>query len=213
MRAKGYSIDEIKNSFNIAQSTASLWVRGVQLDNRAQTRILELRRLARKRGNATISKRREDKIEEIRRNIRKNFHITTYTQFQQSLLCSLLYWGEGGKTQHRVQFINSDPQMIRVFLSLFRSFYPVDEKRFRVCVHLHEYHDQKGTLMYWSKITDIHLSQFTKPYIKPHTGKTIRDGYHGCIRISYYDTQAFYLLQETYKEFSNWLLMNIKVKC
>lgn len=212
MRTKGYSIGEIKSFLNISQSTASLWVRGICLDDQAQKRILGLRKLARERGTATLIGRRLEKIKIVRLNIRKKIHSTTLSILHKLLLCSILYWAEGGKTRGRVQFINSDPKMIQTFLSLFRSFYPTEEKRFRVCVHLHEYHQKQHVLKYWSKITNIPLTQFTKPYIKPHTGKTIRAGYMGCVRISYYDAQAFYLLQETYKEFSNWLLKNIKVK-
>jgi hypothetical protein len=118
-------------------------------------------------------------------------------------MCSLLFWAEGQKdVRAGVTFINSDPNMIQTFLKLFRHSFEVDESKFHALVHLHEYHDTKVQLEYWSKLTGIPLKQFWKPYLKPHTGKNKRIDYPGCISIRYLDSQFGKLLKMIYIEFS-----------
>ena len=102
--------------------------------------------------------------------------------------------------------MNSDPQMIRTFLMLFRASFTLDEKKFRVCVHLHEYHKKDEILQFWSEVTHIPLAQFTKPYLKPHTKNVIRNDYKGCMRVSYYDNRILEKIKSMYTYFSDWLL-------
>ncbi len=57
-------------------------------------------------------------------------------------------------------------------------------------MHLHEYHDEEVQLKFWSKMTTIPTHQFTKTYWKPHTGINTREGYPGCIHVSYHDVRV-----------------------
>jgi hypothetical protein len=86
-----------------------------------------------------------------------------------------------------VSFINSDPEMIKYFLDVFRKAFKVDEKKFRALIHLHEYHDIDKQTDFWSKITRIPKEQFTKPYRKENGGKRKRENYQGCVSIRYND--------------------------
>lgn len=212
LREMGHSIDEIKNRIHVAQSTVSLWVRKVILDENARGRIAFLRKKAREKGSATARHNRVQHIIAIQRDIKSSLNMISHSKTSQFLYCALLYWAEGGKTSNKIQFVNSDPRMIQTFLSLFRASYPVQEGKFRVGVHLHEYHHREAILKYWSEITNIPLSQFTKPYIKPHTKKNIRKNYRGCVCISYCDVHTFHMLRETYLQFSDWILEKNKIK-
>ena len=104
------------------------------------------------------------------------------------LLCAAIYWCEGVKNpQSGVNFMNSDPDLMRTFLELFRSSFPVKEEKFRPQLHVHAYHDIETEIDFWAKTTNISSSQFARPYIKPHTGKRFRDNYRGCLSLRYYD--------------------------
>lgn len=87
----------------------------------------------------------------------------------------------------RVDFTNSDSDLMRTFLKFFRTGFEVEESKFRVCVHIHEYHDAVTQLKYWSHITGIPHKQFIKSYMKPHTGKQVRENYQGCASVRYHD--------------------------
>lgn len=56
-----------------------------------------------------------------------------------------------------------------------------------VCVHLHDYHDEKEMCDFWSSITQIPLVQFHKSYNKKSNHICKKEGYKGCVRIVYYD--------------------------
>ena len=182
-----------------------MWVREVQLDQNAKGRIQYLRRNAREKAWKTISKKREKRTEQSRLWTEKKVRSIHLTKEQALLACSLLYWAEGGKTKKGVDFINSDPEMIKVFLRLFRYVFPVNETKLRICVHVHEYHNVKAIINFWSEITGIPPAQFHKPYIKPHTRKVIREGYMGCITIIYGDVEVLRKIIFTYKMFTREL--------
>ncbi|MBU1034130.1 hypothetical protein KKI22_04290 [Patescibacteria group bacterium] len=126
-----------------------------------------------------------------------------FTNPINKLICAVLFWAEGSKKTNHVAFTNSDPKMIVYFLGLLRQSYDLDEKKFRVSVHLHEYHDLEETLIFWSKITGIAKTQFIKPYRKPHTGLRKKPGYRGCVTIRYYDSEIARELTALYNDISS----------
>lgn len=190
LRKKGWSVKEIERDLGVARSTVSVWVREVELSKRAQERLkskMTLGQLAAQEGHRKRTAAKKAEAEKWGIDIWRN---TTLTQTQQTLLCSIIYWCEGVKLDESVIFTNSDPDLIAAFLKLLRSTFPVDESRFRVCMHLHSYHDAQEQKKFWSKVTGIPPSQFIKPYQKPNTGRRYRDGYPGCIQVRYYDRKV-----------------------
>jgi hypothetical protein len=104
-------------------------------------------------------------------------------------ICALIYYCEGAKDKTGgVGFTNSDPKLIKVFLMLLRNNYNIDESKFRICMHLHEYHNFEQQIKFWSKVTNIKKGQFIKPYNKPNTGKRIKEGYQGCLSVKYHSS-------------------------
>ena len=192
-RKSGKSYKEIHDLLNISKSTAFEWTRNVKLDLKAQTRINAVIDDARYRSGFTRHISKQNQIVQIYDSEEKEFNqntkkIINKNKYIQRLLCSLIYWCEGAKADTTLKFINSDPKLIGLFLFLLRSSYPIDESKFRVMLHLHEYHSVNKQKEYWSKLTGISKNQFYKSYIKPHSGKIIRIGYPGCICINYHDS-------------------------
>ncbi len=190
LRQKGSSLKEISQQLHVAKSTVSVWVKDIHLSPDALKRLKsrltagQLRSAANKRSITENSK-----LKSYYETLQQLKHV----KFDQTILklcCSLINWCEGGKKdERRIQFTNSDPQLIKLFLCLFRQSYPIDESKFRVCIHLHDYHVAKDQIAYWSKITNIPTKQFLKPYVKDNIGKRIHDKYQGCVQIRYYDAK------------------------
>ena len=141
--------------------------------------MMRMRKDMNERGNETL----------------KNVH---FSKSLLKILCSFLYWGEGNKSGSYVAFINSDPQMIEVFMLLLRKSFKLDEKKFRILVHIHEYHHEENVLKFWSKTTQIPLGQFSKSYLKLNTKKRRKPSYMGSARIRYYDVKIVRELQALY---------------
>ncbi len=86
----------------------------------------------------------------------------------------MLYWAEGSKIKKQegvvcgktVDFANSDPKMIQLFLKFLREICRVDEKRLRIYLYCYANQNVVRLKNYWSELTKIPLSQFTKPYVR-----------------------------------------------
>lgn len=189
LRRRGYSFREISEVFGISKSTASLWCRNEFLNKKARKRIKNLGDLGREKGKITSTKKREKELELISGNC-SVLMSNKYNVDDCKLFLALLYWGEGGKTNNYFNFVNSDPEMIRSFLYLFRKSFVVDEKKFRIRLHLHEYHNTREMIDFWSNVTGIEKNKFSI-YNKLHTGINKKPGYKGCIAVRYGNSKIF----------------------
>ena len=191
LRLQGYSLNEIARQLNVSKASVSVWVRGTVLPKRAQERIEMKRHKARVKAAKTNRGRTAAHLEDaaaIAKLIVSKLKLDA--EFMQ-VMCALLYWCEGEKTKNdkTLTFANSDSRLVTTFLHLLRKGFELDEKKFRVCLHLHDYHKEKVQKQFWSRVTQIPITQFLKTYQKPHTGKRTREGYAGCASIRYYDTR------------------------
>lgn len=206
-RRKGYSLKEIADELSIAKSTASVWVRNVKLSREAKQRLEE--RLTKGQINAAKIKkeRRKKLLEKLYKEAYGCIEELDFKKEHLKLFCAVIYWCEGGTySKKAVRFTNSDPDLVELFLFLFRKSFRVDEDKFRACMHLHDYHDEEERKDFWSRITGISKNQFIKTYQKPHTAKRIRDNYPGCLNIRYYDALIAKELLAFYKAFKNKLI-------
>ncbi len=202
LREKGCSFSEISNQLKVSKSTVSVWVSHVALSLRAK-KILESKftkgQLASQETCKKLMKEKELKASEFAHVVLRSLD---FGKSSLLLLCAMIYWCEGTKSTHDpVVFMNSDPQLMATFLKLFRTSFKLDEKKFRVCVHLHEYHKKEKQLNFWSKTLTIPRSQFFKPYQKVNSGKYKKEGYEGCASVRYYDVDVARRLQSVAKAF------------
>lgn len=190
LRERGRSFREISKILGISKSTASLWTRKIVLNPKARRRLAKLQDIGRKRSKQT-KKRQGMKIErEITEKAKMVVRDVKLDDNHRKIICSLIYWCEGGKNERgRVNFTNSDPQLMKYFLKIFRKSFPLRENKFRALLHLHEYHEEKKQIRFWSKATRIPIKQFSKSFHKKNTGKNIRAGYPGCLSVRYYDSK------------------------
>ncbi|MBI2626114.1 MAG: hypothetical protein HYW69_00785, partial [Candidatus Nealsonbacteria bacterium] len=106
----------------------------------------------------------------------------------------MLYWEEGNKANHEngIDFANSEPRMIKLFLRFLRDICEVDEKRLRVYLYCYADQNIDEVKRYWRQITNIHFPQFTKPYIrKDFLAKKSGKMKHGLAHIRYSDKKLF----------------------
>ncbi len=189
LRKSGYSLAEISRKLGIPKNTLSGWFSELVLSDGAK------RKIAKKARQALLAQaeRRKEKTQGILNN-----YLSLGNQLVDNIrpsrdlnkiFCSLIYWCEGTKdTRAPVCFINSDPDLIKAFVNLLRNSFDIDEKKFRICLHLHAYHNASKQIDFWSKFTGIPKNQFIKPFLKQNNGKIKRSGYQGCASVRYYDT-------------------------
>ncbi|HOX40917.1 MAG TPA: hypothetical protein PK263_01855, partial [bacterium] len=102
----------------------------------------------------------------------------------------MLYWGEGTKLGNSVVFSNSDPDMIKLFLDFLRQVCMVDETRLRLLLHAYSDQDEAGLRLFWSNITGIPITQFSKTFLHSRKGGTYKKtSDYGTISLRYSDKE------------------------
>jgi hypothetical protein len=202
MRAKGYSYKQIAKKLNISHSTAFEWTKNIELNESALRRLSSRVADARYRSGYTQHLSKQKTLDIIKRQ-QKEYLESLKTDKSNQLLCAMIYWCEGAKSDEAVTFTNSDPALIAKFLFLLRNSFTLDESKFRVGMHLHSYHNEEMQRTFWSNITQIPESQFIKTFHKQNSGKVKRHNYPGCISVRYHDCLVARSLLELAKLYMN----------
>lgn len=105
----------------------------------------------------------------------------------------MLYWAEGDKTMdHFVALTNTNFKVLEYFVSWFRRYFEIDEKRLRCRLYIWKSLDEDKAKKFWSRKLNIPISQFTKSYISSSVPKVrkVRHQYGVC-RVSYGSKKIF----------------------
>ena len=113
------------------------------------------------------------------------------------ILVTILYYCEGSRypKANYICFTNSDPQVILLFLKLFRLGFTTEDNKFRVQLQIHSTQEENKIKKFWVKLLKIDEKYFYKPTITNPTNRMKRKNYQGTCSIRYYD---FRLLHEVF---------------
>lgn len=190
LRKRGYSLNEISKKLGISKSTASLWLRDAVVCEDGKKRLTNLSKRGTIRGRNTRAKQKKKYLLELQGRVNVLFErIKNKDKSSAKIYLALLYWCEGSKTERRLVFMNSDPEMIMTYLLLLRRSYNLDENKFTAFLHLHSYHNKNRMLDFWSKLTKIDKSRISV-YNKVNSGKRRKKDYKGCISVRYGDVRV-----------------------
>lgn len=92
----------------------------------------------------------------------------------------VLHWGEGSKSDRRLELSNSEPAALRLFMAWTRRFHDPDAA-FRAAINLHANNDEPGARQFWAEQLCLDPEQdFTKTFVKPEgTGHRTKRIPHG----------------------------------
>jgi hypothetical protein len=203
LRHKGYSLGEISRRFGISKSTASLWTKNVAISAPGMERIELQRNLGRTKGHATLHERKLVRLEEAEKEATMHMKEIVKNKFLSITIIAILYQCEGSKTGSSIRFTNSDPHIIRLFLATFREVFTLSEEKLRARIHLHDYHDEVQMIDFWSKNTSIPKKQFYKSFMKKSNHIYKKEGYKGCLHISYNNAHNARVLASFAKKLSS----------
>ncbi|MEU4210266.1 hypothetical protein AB0F13_09775 [Streptomyces sp. NPDC026206] len=184
LRLAGKTYDEIVAELGVAKSSVSLWVRDLPKPERrirehcramAEARWEPIRQaldLERRQAKSTAAK-----------------EIGTLSDRDLFIAGVALYWSEGTKSKshrpsERVTFVNSDPDMISLYLAWLRLL-GVDQSRLKFHLLIHESADVAGAERFWAEHVGPDVGSFGKTSLKKHNPKTVRkntgEDYRGCL--------------------------------
>lgn len=206
LRQQGLTYTEICAQLGaVPKSTLACWFKDIQLSIEQQARVRDKILASGARGRPLARLVHERRLDQWRADIEASVAPLAMLPFHRPalgrLICGILYLCEGGKypSSRHLTFGNSDPTIVRAFLTLLRRHYPIDERKLRARV-MHRW-DQKGyeLIQFWSGVTSISPAQFYPSYRDKRTRgvPTRRHDYKGVCAIQYGSTDLQYELQAT----------------
>lgn len=167
MRKLGFGIGEIARRLRVGKTTVSYWCRDIPLSS---SQLLKLQQRAEQSSDTArrmwAERRKDDTARKIKLlQLQGKRKVGKLSQRDLFIAGLCLYWGEGYKNSNgELGFTNSDPAMIRFFIRWVREIYGIERHQLILRVSVNSIHEQRQSEIqqYWSGITKIPLSQFTK---------------------------------------------------
>ncbi|MEV3968262.1 hypothetical protein AB0K68_09005 [Streptomyces sp. NPDC050698] len=197
LRLQGWTYDRIQLELGCSKSSISLWVRDLPKPERRQRTREEASAIAKRGWEATLRLREEERRHTKRQAMREVSELTDRELF---LVGVGLYWAEGAKSKpysrrERVTFVNSDPDMIAVFLA-WLALLRVDPSSLRFAVQIHETADVAAAEAFWATHVGIDPKDLLKTTLKRHNPSTNRkntgETYNSCLRVDVRDGADLY---------------------
>ncbi|MFF0203563.1 hypothetical protein [Streptomyces sp. NPDC005017] len=188
LRLQGWTYDQIEMELGCSKGSISLWVRDLPKPERRDPSE-QAKLAARKRWEHELAMR---DMERQKTKLTAAGEIGTLTDRELFLLGVGLYWAEGSKDKpyarrEKVQFVNSDPDMIQVFIAwLDQLGVHRDLLRFRLMIH--ETGDIEAAEQYWADTVGVDITELQKTTVKKHNPRTVRknvgEDYRGCLVVN-----------------------------
>ncbi len=207
MRKDGKSYFVIGEKLGIPKSTLSTWFnkkyasiyRDRQHEHLKKARVSALAATRKK-----ILERQKTITNKISSEI-KEYPLNTVA-FAKSII-AFLYWAEGTKHEKvsGLIFVNTDPILIKLYVTLLRKCFKIDENKFKIRLHIHWYHDRNECISYWSKVLKIPRSRFGKLYVKKRSvTKKFRRNFRGICFVYYGDSNIRREIIELYSQIARY---------
>ena len=148
LRQTGHSLPEIKKITGKAAGTVFRYTRGIEVLPRFR-KILKAKQggsRSRSMANWLAAEKQSKKM------------MPRLTQKDRLLLLSALYWGEC--TKRELNIINSDPDLLRVFISCLVSI-GAQKQDLRITLRIYKDISQKNAIQFWSKALNINPRQIS----------------------------------------------------
>jgi len=176
LRKKGLSVKEIQRRLKVSRSSVSLWVRDIRLTRKQLEKLYLNKKTGQLKGSIIAAmnkiKIREDITERLMKEGEKE--AGKISQRDRFITGVALYFAEGDKSSEHIGFSNSDPRAIKFMVDWFREFCKIPEEKFRCSLYIHDNLSERKAKEFWSELTKIPLSQFSKSYIVKNNPNRLR---------------------------------------
>ena len=209
LRGLGYTIPEIAEQLSVSRGSVSAWVRGVALTEEQLAKIDADKRAKLAAQNRDGQANRE-KFLKLREQYQEAGRQRAREGSRLHLIGCMLYWAEGAKIRSTVNFVNSDPQMMLVWMQFLRQELQVEDDRVRIHIHVHDEANIPAAEAYWTDLLDLPMSCVKKTMVKDGSDTRHNTLAYGVCSVRVYSTElamhVFGAIQE-YIGFDNpdWL--------
>jgi transcriptional regulator with XRE-family HTH domain len=168
-RDEGLPINEIARRLNVSKSSVSHWVKDVELTTEQQEKLRQMnpaynRQLSGWRKNAALH--RANRVAAQARG-----RVLAQRRDLLHLAGCMLYWAEGEKARNTLSFSNSDPAMVRFFVSFLRSQFNLRNEEIRVTCYLFADHlpRQREIEQFWLDVMGLDANSLRKSHVNVYS--------------------------------------------
>lgn len=191
LRKRGLSLKYIEKKLGIPRSTLSGWFKNIKLSKKQKKKLFNdwKNGLVRAREKAVLWHKngRNERRERIKKEVEIFFNGLHIDNKVGELLMAMFYLAEGGKTENSFMVANSNPQILKSIIILYRKLYKLDESKFSCVLHLRKDQNENKLKLFWSTLLKIPECKFTKTQFDKRTVKKTYDHYRGVCVVNYFD--------------------------
>jgi hypothetical protein len=122
----------------------------------------------------------------------------------------MLYWAEGARSRQRVQFVNSDPEMVRFFVGFLRDAFGLRPEKITLSCNLFADHEvrQREIEQFWLSVAGLPetsmrtstVNRYSRYSKKKRTNKLP----YGTCRITVHSTEIVQTIYGSIQEFAGF---------
>lgn len=174
LRKRGYSIRTIEKQLKVPRSTLSGWFRNIELTKKQKEKLFSdwQNALVKARERAVVwhnTQKRERLAEAAQqaRKILKNINMRDRNVIELAL--AMLYLGEGFKKTDVTGMGNTNPLILKTFVTLIKKCYGAKNDQLQCQLHLRADQNEKEIRNYWSSELNLPLQCFKFVYFDKRT--------------------------------------------
>jgi len=169
LREQGISVIQIAKMLSVSKGTVSVWTRDIQLTP------IQIERLNANRATSGAglkgARTNRDRAMQVRLGYQEQGRIRARDRDWLHTVGCMLYWSEGAKGKNRLYFVNSDPDMLLMFMRFLREEFQITTDRISIYIQCHatdlvEIHRLE---QYWVDLLGLDRSCLRKTHIKKGT--------------------------------------------
>jgi transcriptional regulator with XRE-family HTH domain len=168
-RVEGLPINEIARRLGVSKSSVSHWVRDVELTTQQHKALRAMnpaynRQLSGSRNNAARHRANRVAAQESGRAL-------AHQGDPIHMAGCMLYWAEGSRHRNQIRFTNSDPEMVRFFVTFLRMYFFLRDEDIRVSCNLFPDHveRQREIEQFWLEVVGVAASSLRKSTVNTYS--------------------------------------------
>ncbi|PIY59311.1 hypothetical protein COY96_02530 [Candidatus Wolfebacteria bacterium CG_4_10_14_0_8_um_filter_37_11] len=180
LRKKGLSIKSIASDLIVSKSSVSIWCRDINLTKKQKDVLWKNAIAAGQKGRLIGAemnkKKKESNIIFYKNQGRRDISRLSKRDF---LIAGIgLYWGEGSKNG-KLNFVNSDPDLILFMFKWFQDIIGVKKEDFIPRIFINRIHKSRvnKVLKFWSLLLELPVKQFRRTIFIKTKQKKIYENY------------------------------------
>ena len=202
LRTSHWTVPDIAAQLGVSKSSAYMWTRHLPLDptpeQAVERRHRHMEHMRETRWRPHRAARDAERAAVIEAEAA---WVGALADREILLLGATSYWCEGQKAKPwepnrcRLQYINSDPALILLFLR-FADLIGVERSALQYRVSIHVSAGVEAATKWWADLVGVPVERFRRATLKTHNPSTVRsnvgDSYRGCLAISVLRSREHY---------------------